>query len=257
MAAADTIYAARFERVDCLERGRLNTITCPVYRDDALVPPTANGSTVSVYDADGTAIVDAAAVTVTANVATYAIPSATLPVSLSVEDGWRIEWLLVMPDGVAHTFRRAAMLVRRALYPVVTDTDLVRRHSDLRAMRPSTQSSYQDAIDEAWVTIENRLLAKGNRPNLIMDPTALRELHIHLALHLIFTDFSTTATADGRYAELAADYERKAENDFKTLTFSYDSDEDGIADDPALRRPAEPITFLVAPMQSRGRPGGY
>lgn len=54
MSAADTSYAPRFSGHENIVRGRNNTCSCPVYRNGALVTPTALGSTCVIYRGDGT-----------------------------------------------------------------------------------------------------------------------------------------------------------------------------------------------------------
>jgi hypothetical protein len=225
MSAADTLYTARFLSPEILERGRANTITCPVYRLGTLVAP--NSGTVSIYKADQTAIVSAAAVTISGSVAQYA--TSTLS-SYQYEEGWLVEWALAMPDGVTHTFRRDAVLARRRLYPVVTDADLLRRHSDLTQLRASGVTSYQDYIDEAWAIIENRLVTSGRRPWLVMSASSLRDAHMALTLHLIWLDYATSAGDTSRYQQLADHYGRGYEEAWSRLTFSYDETDENKVD---------------------------
>lgn len=150
VSSSDTLYAGRFLWPDDLQRGRDNAIECAVYRDGALVAPVSGS--VSVYSGSAVALVDAAAVVVAESKATYTVSAATVAAE-SVGDGWRIEWELLMPDGVTHTFRNDAALARRRLYPVVTAADLYRRHPDLDPSDPATLVSagttHQDHLDEA------------------------------------------------------------------------------------------------------------
>lgn len=206
MAYADTLYTARLA-LDTLERGRANLIKCPVYRDGALVAPASG--TVTVYDASGTAVVAAAVVTVTASVAGYSVSSSVLA-SYDYGDGWRIEWVLTMPDGVAHTFVCEAALTRRRLYPVVTDADLIARVPGLSpsaTQRLTRSSTYQDRLDEAWRILTQRLLGDGNVPWWVADPTAFRETHLTLTLSMIFGDLAVYSEAAGSlYADEAQRY---------------------------------------------------
>ena len=228
MSAADTLYSAQFRSPELLERGRDNAITCPVYRLGALVAPTSG--TVSVYRADQTAVVNAQAVTISGSIARYTVPSASLA-SLQYEEGWLVEWSLAMPDGVTHTFRRDGALVRRRLYPVVSDADLLRRHSDLTQLRAPSVSSYQDYIDEAWAVIENRLITTGKRPWLVMSASAFRDAHMALTLHLVWLDYATSAGDSSRYQQLADHYGRGYEEAWSRLTFAYDeTDENKVSE---------------------------
>jgi len=250
MSSDDTLYSARFLYPTMIERGRDNTIKCAVYRSGSLAAPSAG--TVSVYNTDGTAVVDGAAVTVTGDIAQYTIPAAAIA-GESFNDGWIVEWSLTMPDTVTHLFRNEAALVRRALYPVVTDADLYRRVSSLDPSGNTPLSSattYQEHRDEAWTAIQNRLIAAGNRPNLIVSPTALREAHLLLSLALIFEDFATRLNE--AYESRAEAYRRQYDQEYRRVQLKYDSDEDGTPDYGA-RRSAVPVVWLGSQGASRWR----
>lgn len=204
MASADVLYSARFDLPELLERERSNTIKCPVYRLGALVAPISG--VVSIFDDSNAEIVASAVVTITGSVAQYTVASATL-IDSEYSDGWRVEWILVMPDGTSRTYDNECMLVRRALFPVVTEADLYRVCSALDPAGSAcihSETSFAPKIDEAWVQIQNRLLAKGNRPNLILSPSALRDAHLYLVLALIFEDFSSRLNV--AYSEMGAAY---------------------------------------------------
>ena len=159
MSSSETLYSARLAS-DWLERGRAQKVKCPVYLDGALAAPTSG--TVTIYNAAGVAVIDAAAVTVTGSIAEYAlIAGDTSGGELGL--GWRIEWSLLMPDTVTHIFRIDSGLVRRRLYPVISDIDLKRRHTDLDDLRDSGSTSYQDFLDEAWQDILSSFPGHGAR----------------------------------------------------------------------------------------------
>lgn len=228
-------YTARFQLPDLIEQGRDNALRCPVYLSGGLAVPTAGIA--SIYDATGAAVTSAATATIAGSVAGYTVASATLATRTRGE-GWRVEWALTMPDGVVHTFRNEAALVRRALYPVVTDADLFRRVSSLDPAGPSPitrASTQQDKIDEAWVQIQQKLLDKGNRPNLIMSPSALRSVHLAAALALVFEDLASRVNAS--YETRAKAYRDEARAAWAELRFLYDEGDDGQAD-TLSRRPS-------------------
>jgi len=228
--AATTFRTARLLTPDYLVRGQDNAISCPLWADGALVAPTQSGSTVSVYDASNTAIVSGAAVTVTGSIATYTIPAATLPSTLSLGMGWRVEWSLVV-SSVATVYRNSAGLVRSRLAPVITDADLFRRESSLNPSGTapiSSLSDFQDYIDEAWVTIHGRLTGKGRLPHLIMEPSALREPHILLTLHLVFEDFRTRLSET--WKEKSESYRAQFGTSWDALAFEYDETDSGQSD---------------------------
>jgi len=187
MTISETLYTARFRAPDTIARGKNQTIECPTFRLGVIATPTSG--TVSVFKADQTAIVSAAVVTIApASYATFTI-LAGVTTSLQLEEGYLIEWTLVMPDGLPHTFRQDAALVRRELSPVVTDADLIRRHSDLPQLLATGATTFQDYLDEAWATIMLRVIANGRRPYLVISPSAFRDVHLLLTLPFIFLDF--------------------------------------------------------------------
>ena len=239
MSSEDTLYTARFFGPELIERGRDNLIQCPVYVDGALAAPSSG--TVSVFNASNEAKVNAAAVTVTGSIAQYTITAATIA-SLPLEDGWRVEWSLVMPDGVTHVFRRMAALVRRALYPVITDTDLTDLHSDLTTLRPAGLSSYQSYISTAWRDLMDMLREQGNFVYLIMEPSSFRRVHIYHTLEIICRDFSTSYGEGSKWDSLAQPYGEKFLNAWGNLQFRYDVDRSGEAD--SRRRPAAAALWL-------------
>ena len=239
MSQADTKYAGRLGS-EWLERARSNTIKCPVYRDAALVAPSSG--TVTVYDGSEDAVVDGAAVTVSGSIAQYTSTAGTLPITRALEPGWVFLWALVMPDGVTHTFRTIGGLGRRALYPVVSDSVLTDTRSSLTNLRPASKSSWQDYIDEAWLTITARLEQSGRRPHLVMEPGALREVHTHRSLELIFRDLAINGGP--QFLELARDEAAAYRQAWSELRFSYDEDDDGFASSSRRKQPAAATVWL-------------
>lgn len=238
MAASDTEYSARFIGPELIERGRVNALTCPVYRDGALVAPTLSGSTITIWKRDGTKVVDALPVTsVTASIPTY--NTGTFAAETR-EDGWQVEWALVLA-GVVRLFRRSAALVRSRLHPVITDLDLYARHAELAQVR-GTAASDQLVIDEAWAELMDIIRSRGSLTHLVMSSEDLRYSHLFLTLQNRFTDLMTSAGEGSKWEKLAASYSEKFREKLNQLSFTYDSDDDGIKDVDRRRAPA--ITFL-------------
>ena len=243
MAYADTWYAPRLG-LEQIERGRANALKCPVYRDGALVAPSASG-VFTLYDTAGVAVVTDTA-PVAASVAGYSLASSSVS-SYSYGDGWAVEWALPMPDGVTHTFRTDAALCRRSLYPVVSDVDLFARVPGLSpsAAAPLTRATtYQDRIDEAWRMLTRRLLIEGHLPWLTTDAHAFREAHLSLSLSLVFRDLATrTEQADGLFASEATRYATEYEQAYRSTRIRADRDEDG-APDSTTRKPASSTVWF-------------
>lgn len=239
MASTDTLYSARFELPDLIERGRDNLLMCRVWRLGALAAPSAG--TVSVYDASNTAVVSAQNVTVTDSVARYNVVNATTS-SKQLEEGWRVEWRLTMPDGVVHTYRNEAALVRCQPAPSVSEEDLYRRCSSLSPNGNSITGlqEYSSYIDEAWVSIQARLLAQGRRPWLVIASHALREPHLLLALAMVFEDLASRLNI--AYTEQARMYREQYEASWSRMRFVYDADDDGQAE--VKRRPGMTSVWL-------------
>ncbi len=188
-----------------------------------------------MYDASNTAIVDGGAVTVTSSIAEHTIAAGTLPSTLALGTGWRVEWSLVLaaaerPDAVVLA-RNSAALIRHPLQPVISDVDIIRR---VPALDPSSStvitsaSDYQGFLDESWTDLNLRLLAAGNRPNLVMDPSTLREPHLYLTLALIFEDLATRLSQ--AYEMRAQEFRAAYEASWRGLTLEYDTDDDGQPD---------------------------
>lgn len=230
MSATDTLYQARFQTIEQIERGKDQTLRVEVYDAGALVAP--NDGAVTVTDASGNVVVPAAAVTIAANVATYELVAADTT-DLPLGEGWRIEWALEMPDGTVRMLRQNAALVRSRLLPAASWVDIFRREPGLdpSADHPIHSLAIEELdpyLDEAWTQIEARLRANGRRPWLIMSPESLREVLILGTLALIYQSFVTRLKP--AYAEIAAMYRQMLTDAWATVRFDYDADNDGRTD---------------------------
>jgi hypothetical protein len=238
MSGSETIYTARFIGPEIIEAGRANVISCTVYRDGAIVTPSAGA--VTVYKADN-GTVSAGAVSFAGGVASATISAPALS-GLTPEDGWRVEWAMTIA-AVVYTFANDAALVYRRLYPVITDADLLRAHTDLTRRMPTTETSYQDYLDEAWARIESRLVGTGKRPWLIMSPSALRDIHTFQSLALIFSDFATGGPGTAEW-ETMLHYEAKLERAWSLLTYPQRDPTNGQpANAPGTRQAGVPTTW--------------
>lgn len=228
------LYQHRTELVAQLERGRDNVLTAEIVDAGAPVTVTEAGSTVTVYDAGNVAIVDAAAITLVSGVPTYTLTAATTT-DLPRGEGWRIEWSLVLPERT-QGFRRDAALVTCRLAPPATLADVFRRVSSLdpsgaKPITGKTLAELDGYLDDAWISIEGRLVVAGRRPWLILSPQALREPLIVGTLALIFEDLATRLNA--AHAETARAYRADYSRWWADARFAYDADDSGAADSGA------------------------
>jgi hypothetical protein len=224
--------AARWVLPDRIVRGRDTDVTLEVYQSGAR--QTLASVSVVVSRADGTEFASGSAVLSDSDrTATYTVTGTSAE---SLSDGWRVVWTATV-GGVVYTFGNEAMLVRQPLAPVLADADLFTRVSSLdpSGTTPITSlADYQAYRDEAWIEIQQRLIQEGNRPALVLSPTALRGAHLELTLALIFEDLSTRLNE--AYEARAQQYRRQYHDAWRRLTFRYDADEDGAIDDTRRRR---------------------
>jgi hypothetical protein len=224
---SDTRHTVRFTVPHSIVQGQDTTLEAPVYLAGALVAPSVG--IVTIYDASNVVLVNAAAVTITASVATYPVLTATVAGS-TIGAGWRVVWSLTVAASPLVAENDGA-LVKRMLYNVVTDADLFRKVPALDPNGPSPltlATNYQDQLDEAWVDIENRMYQEGRRPEWVRSPSSLRAATVWLTLAIIFEDLETRN--DAAFEEQAAKYMARYELAYSSITALLDTDGDGEAD---------------------------
>ncbi len=226
-------YPQRYPEM--LVRGRLNTVTMPVMHDGAVVSITASGSTFTLLDPAGTAIVSAAAVTVTNGVPSYAILAATLPSTLTpLGEGWQEVWVLQTPTG-ERTIDREAALILRPLVPVLDYAALLEDYPQLASWN-LTAVEWQAFITAAWGEILNDLIAAGHLPYLVKSSPAFRLNHKHRTYAKGFNALSLHQSNRGNFAAMATSHKAEADAAWKGINFKTDDDQDGRVDDDARRR---------------------
>lgn len=241
-----TPYAPQIKVPELLERGKTQLTTLPIYRDGVLMTPS--DVKYSLIGPNGDKIVDEAAGTYPGNIPQYTHSASNLAATLELGEGYLQEWEIQLTGGVFN-FRRNAALVKRRLYPVVSDGDLTSTYSQLADIRPSNLTSYQSYIDEAWFTLVQRMRTEGGGLEyLVMSPEAFRTAHQNLSLYYIFRDFhSSLGQSNGRYLDLASEHFRQYTHDWKQINFVYDYDHDGKSDQPNNRQAKNPVIFLNQP----------
>lgn len=237
-----TPYAPQIKVPELLERGKSQLTTLPIFRNGALVGPT--DVRYSLIAPNGTKIVDAAVGTYPGNIPQYTHSAANLAESLALGEGYLQEWEVTLVGGTFN-FRRNAAIVKRRLYPVISDGDLTSTYSQLADIRPSTLSSYQTYIDEAWYTMIQKMRTEGGGLEyLVMSPEAFRAAHQNLTLYYIFRDFhSSLGQSNGRYLDLASEHFKQYTYEWKQINFVYDYDHDGHSDQPNKRQAAQPVIY--------------
>lgn len=204
-----------------LERAKTVTLSMPVYTTGAS-PTSPSSGTFTLYDGSKVVVVTGA-VTVAASVATFTVTAAVLPITLSLSDAWQEEWEMTV-DGVVETIRRDCYLCLRSLYNVVNEAMLLRRVTDLYNLKPASMANFQGFIDEAWASVQGRLLQDGRRPYLVMNSWALKDCALETTLAFIFSDLDTYM-GDGRYQAKAAEHAAAADKAFTLLRLEYDESE--------------------------------
>ena len=227
MTTNATLYRIHAPAPEFLTRGLPNPIEAQIFDATGTLIAPDSGS-VTVYDASNTKIVDAAGVVIAGDVATYTITDGDLPDTLTLGDGWRIEWDLIISANPSVRFVRAASLVRSNLFPTVVTADLEARHQNLSRMI-ATGNDADNFITTSWDVLVRMLLKAGRMPFLILSPWALHDALVFKSLELIFRD-AHTAAGDGKYAELAEDYQNMFASEWASISFDYDYDRDGDAD---------------------------
>ena len=226
-AGASTQRTARLLYPYQMVRGVTQAFTCPMYAGASLDAPTSG--TVSVLRPNGTALVDEAAISITASIPTISISSAILVSTESLGPRWQFLWTLNYADGTTEIVRQDAVLVRRAIHPTVTDQVLYRRVSVLNPDAPGcihTETTFLDKRDEAWGEILRRIFAKGQRPDLIVEISALHGCQLNLTLALIYEDFETSLNV-ATFGEIAARYRAAYEDAWASLSYAVDADDAG------------------------------
>lgn len=244
-------YSVRFNGPHIFQKGIAGSLTAPVYLDGGEV--AASGATIKIYRPDGTEF------------SAGSVAFAVFPVRWTwlatdfddeaVGEGWIFEWTITTSTGWEFVARNDGALVYRQLFPVLTDADLYRRHHDLdpsvAGSIAGTNADYQEYIDEAWRTINDKLIGMGRRPWLSMSPTAFRPLHLYMTLELIFRDFATSMGDGGKYYDLAVMYGDMAKDEWPKLNYLEDTDNDGKLDD-ARRRASAVSTIWLNGRNGRG-----
>lgn len=235
-------YAATRPVAYLLERGVLQTISCPIRHGatGSLVDP--DSGTITIMRPDGTTLVSGAVVTVSSSTATYDL---TPSVSETLGEGWTVIWTLTF-DGQAYpAYRYEAYLCEYIPPCSISAVDLYTYEPELRHRVPQSQGErgdnvgWQPQIDSAYYTLLQYLIDSGTRVWLIRGMTGAREWLRTLALSRSCRTLGTTE--DSVWMTKAADYMQEHRLAQATLKLQDETM------DPGVRSGMSPIIRL-APM---------
>jgi hypothetical protein len=246
---AETTYTPRLDLPYAIERGRSQVITLAVYSGATLTAPASG--TLTLYAPDGSTA-STGAVAIVSDVAEYTVSGLT---SYAYGEGWAVEWALVMPDAVTHTYRSDAALCRVAPQQTVCPADLYRLQPYLDSSSAGAISSetWVDQCREAYVELQRRLWSRGKRPWQIVDQAALRQAELMLALSYAYRALASRDTS-GTARDQADHYMGEAGRSWNRVTVRYDLDGDGGIDSTELTA-ARPASIWLG-STGRGAWGG-
>lgn len=230
MSTSETRYTFRARVPVTLERGRAQRTTLEAYRDGALVAPAVMGSSYSLIDPQGQAIVDSQPVGVVNSVAYYDLDTADLATSRPLGIGYQERWSLVMPDGTTRTVRRTAALARFELHPVATDADILAEYPGLLNDIGDYGSNFQGWLDAAWGSVVRTLWAHNDFPHILVEPSDVFEWLSHEVLYRVFRSLSRSGGDTERWRALWEDHSMRATEARTGLTIRVDRDGDGLQD---------------------------
>jgi hypothetical protein len=119
-------------------------------------------------------------------------------------------------------------VVLNKISPCIVDADLKEYYPELTDEIWSTESNYDDQIQEAFKVLKRDLKNKGNRPHMLIDGSQLRIPLIHKTFEIIFRGFFKEE--GDKWHLLYKEHEGKYTNEFDSLIIKYDADEDGVID---------------------------
>lgn len=228
---ANTSYTVRATWGPVYVRGRANTASLEVWRDGALVEPTEG--TYTLYDPSGTEVVSDD-VTVTNDIATYALTSSHLPSTASLSALYQEVWSLTLTGGDEIVRDRSVAVAVRDWSPPVCDADLTADKPRLTPHLPDGVTTFQRWIDEAWREILGDLEGQGVFPQQVMSPGRFRAWHRHLSLALFYESCAFGGRRESNWLEMANMERERAEKAKASATSRFDRDEDGKPDDDGV-----------------------
>lgn len=234
-----TPITVSFKTPDVLVKGQDTVLYCPIFHEGS--GEAINSAQYEILNSN-LQIVASGACDVEGSLAFVSINT-----SLQYGEDYRIRYtILTLGEADGHgsetiIAENELYVVRCRLSPCIASDDLYKRVSGLSPASSSPHSTlqnYDSYIMEAWYIILNRLIQRGNRPNLILSNTALRECHIQLTLAIIFEDFATRLQPE--WETRAISHRQNYEKTFLEINFRYET-----AETSTKRKSAQPSYWLM------------
>lgn len=241
--------AARFPLPYMVERGTYASLTLDLKQvvagaaTSTASPTVPTGSIFKVYDPAGNVVLSETVSSPETATHTFEVLAAW-----AFGAGYVVEWSYSTNIGGGRSegmaFRNELIVCRRVLYCPISDNDV---YAVCTALNPNAAkpihslTSLNVYVNQAWTRVERRLIENGNRPNLIMSPSALHDVTVLLSLALAFEDFTTRLNP--AYMEQSRMYREQYEQAWSRLSFQYAAD-DGTTAAPNRRKSATSSVFL-------------
>lgn len=233
MSDSETIYSFRTLVPRVLQRERTQEVKLEVHRNGQLVDVTAAGSTYTLLDPAGRAVVDAQPVVISGKVPTYTIQDVQLPDTLEFSELYQERWALVI-DGATHTVRREAAVAPFLVFLPVADVDLMAgEYPDLIEALGQYGTTFQPFLDRAFRDVLEELWKRGRWPDLMLSASAFVKPVRELALFRIFKFlFRHTGGSGGvnRWQTLMEHHQEEWKGAISDFRSRIDHDIDGLPD---------------------------
>ena len=256
-APGETQYTFRQNTKPVYQRARDNLTQLAAYRDGVLQAPTAGTYTLlAPEDTDTSPTIDAEAVVVTGDIATYPITAAELPDTLGLGPGYQERWVLTMPDTRTYTIRRPVVLGRFQLFAPLSEEDVVAGEYPDLVVSLGGATVLQGLMDGAWLYCIRYLERQGRWADTVVDASDVFDWHRHETLKRCFKAMLMRQSQSERWRELFIEHRDEATQARQGLRITEDRDRDGRADSHGKRAVARSVVPNV-PVRRRWVPGVY
>jgi hypothetical protein len=221
-----------------IERNKAQDVSVTIEKDGSEASPTS--ATFTLYQADGTKVIDETAATISGGTVTGSVAAADTD-GKTLGRAWLVKFDITIASKVYTVYNDAVLSLAR-LYPPIGQTDLVSRHSDVAALVSTSKGNLQDYITSAWAELIGRMYADSVPFWQIRTPSSLREYMFARCYALIFRDYATLLDPGDRYMEHAERYEMQADKAYDQIQSRIDLGEDNILEADA--KPVSPVIML-------------